>query len=210
MVSENLRQLIKSSDLKSIMALFEPRQVVGQLSFEDGVRLAVHFLFGTNDPEYDDKFRQYSLACLLAARERYAKEWDASWKQDVLLGINYELVYDYYDEKYAAFKRALERAGPNPPPGLYLELARCEGAPGTPPISEDQAIEYLKLALKDRPYYDAAFYLRSLLRGRGRVEEADYWSQMLAGIDESDRTPQIYPDFIEEGYNDWDCLKASL
>lgn len=71
-----------------------------------------------------------------------------------------------------------------PPPQLLIAMARCYIAPGKPPITEEEAIDLVKQAIKTTQYIEGIELLRGLYKSIGNIKEQKYWENILEGIKE--------------------------
>lgn len=161
-------------ELKKKSNYYNPSELALLISFDEGLRTACDML---NNAEWDEDLQEYATNFLEELRKKDPKKWKSSWKYDALLGYAYHIILKY-DERYAAYKRAFEKINP-PPPQLLIAMARCCWAPGSPPITEDEAISLVKQALSTTIYYEGASLLRGLYKSIGNTKEQNYWENVL-------------------------------
>lgn len=171
----------KYEELKLLSKSSTPKELANKLSFDDGLFLAKNLL---NNDEWDDELQEYATNLLEEIREKHPIQWNSSWKFDAFLGYAYHIVLKY-DERFSAYKRALEKVSP-PPPQLLIAIARCCWAPGTPPITEEESIKLVKQALSDKNYYEGVSLLRGLYKSIGNEKDQDYWERILKNINEDE------------------------
>lgn len=99
-----------------------------------------------------------------------------------------------YDERYEAFKRACDKAQKvegDDHPGLLISLANCHKAPGSPRISEDDAIALVNRAMEKKIYLDGAWALSSLYHTKGDMANHKKWKDIALKLSENDTSPQF-------------------
>lgn len=166
--------------LKQKSCSYNPSDLADRLGFDEALHLACDML---NNEEWDESLQEYATNFLEELRKKYPEEWNVNWKYDALLGYAYHIILKY-DERYAAYKRALNKIQP-PPPQLLVAVARCCIAPGKPPITEEEAIVLVKQAIETVPYIEAIELLRGLYKSTGNVKEQLYWEKVLENIRDS-------------------------
>lgn len=139
----NIHVLIASSNWHKIFNNYNTCDIAKSLSFKDGIILAYRMLY---NEQWDEQVQNYAVDLLYAIRETYSDDWNSCWKYDVFLGNACNIALRY-DERYQAYKRATEKVQPIPP-SLMVLLAKCYISPGIPPISQEEAENLLKEALK--------------------------------------------------------------
>jgi tetratricopeptide (TPR) repeat protein len=144
------------------------------------------------DEKWEESLQEYATKLLEEIRKKYPEKWNSSWKYDAFLGYAYDIILDY-DERYAALKRAFDRVNP-PPPQLLVYLARCCWAPGKPPITQEEAVELVKEAIKKTPYIEGISLLRGLYKCMGKTEEQ---KQCEKTLEESQETG-IHLPYLDE------------
>lgn len=161
-------------DLKHKSAEYIPSELVKQFGFENSLILSKQMLM---NEKWDESLQAYAAKLLEEIRKSYPKEWNASWKYDAFLGYAYHILLKY-DERYAAYKNALEKIQ-SPPPELLIAMARCCIAPGTPPLSDEEAISLSKQAIQNVPYVEGIELLIRLYKSAGNVKEQQHWVNVL-------------------------------
>lgn len=186
------------NDIEIIAHSFRPAELAKILPFCDAMRLADRIL--TNNNLYDP-WGHYAIELLYSIRDQYPKEWSLSWRFDAYLGDACVFACRY-DERYRAYKQAMTKISPAPPE-LLVALASCNGAPGIPPVSEEEAIKILTEVAKKKPYKEV---VRMLVRGcytkfREHREDLAYWEKLYPTLDESGdlgKLPDMSPEFLRE------------
>jgi hypothetical protein len=135
--------LINNSDWDKIIDVYNVTEISTLLPFKEGIILAYKMLY--ND-DWDDIVQNYAVNLLYAIRDGYHEEWNSSWTFDTFLGNACDIALRY-DERYETYKRASQNVYPIPP-SLMVLLAKCYISPGTPPISQEEAENLLREALK--------------------------------------------------------------
>ena len=125
-------------------------------------------------------------------RFQYPALWNSTWKNDALLGSAYNIILEY-DKRCQSYKRAFEKANP-PSPQLLIALARCSIAPGKPPISEQEAIELVKQAIKTDQYIEGIELLVGLYKSIENAEEKKYWEEKLKFSSRKVQLPSLSED----------------
>jgi len=198
MNQENILKLIEHRLWGEITNLYSPRELVKSLSFRDSLILAYRLLY--ND-KWDELLQDYSVRLLFEIRNVYSNEWNESWEYDALIGLACYITYKH-EERYVAYKKAFDKVD-RPPPRLLIELARCCICPGPPPISYDQAINLVLIALKDIPYADGISLLCNIYSLKNDQIKKDYWSKYLKNLNDSGKSlnsSSIEPKFLVEKY----------
>lgn len=156
---------------------YSPSVLIDLIGFNEALVIACDML---NNEEWDESLQEYAINILEELRKKYPEVWDANWKYDALLGYAYHIILKY-DERYTAYKRAFNKIHP-PPPQLLVAMARCYFAPGKPPITEEEAISFVKQAIKTTPYVEGVELLRGLYKSIGNVKEQKHWETVLENI----------------------------
>lgn len=159
-------------DFHTITKKYTPKKLAENLSFDDGRILAYKLLL---NKELDDELREYAAELLDKLRFIYVKEWSADWKNDVFLGDAF-LLTRKYDEEYAAYKRAYEKASPAPP-SLLLCLASCYGTLN-PPITADEAEKLTLKALEKELSLRGVVIIRGIYKSKNDQNKFDYWDRI--------------------------------
>jgi tetratricopeptide (TPR) repeat protein len=189
---ENLFILAKAKKWKELTSSYSLDEIVHFLPFQKTLILSYKLLFNES---WDESLQAFAVNLLESIRSKHPKEWDASWEYDAFLGLAYYIILNY-DERYNAFKRASDKIQ-IPPPQLLIALASCCVCPGTPPIPYDEAIKYLKEAIKDYLYVDAVELLRKMYWYKDDVENEHYWASILKQIKGKNvESPSLEPEFL--------------
>ena len=188
-----LEELIEEKKWQELASAFNPKDVAQSLSFLVGIKLAYFLLY---NKKWDENIQEFAVQLLEAIRIFYPKEWNSSWQYDAFLGLAYHITLKY-NYKYEALKRALKKIN-NPPPQLLIAIASCCDCPGKPPISYEQAIEYLKLALKDYLYVDGVGLMRKIYWFKDDAINENHWAKVLQQIENDNmESPSLDPDFLK-------------
>lgn len=165
-------------NLKRLSEECSPSEWATIVSFDEGLRISYAML---NNDEWDEALQTYATNLLEELRKKYPRQWNSSWKFDAFLGYAYHIILKY-DERYLAYKRALKKITPAPPQ-LLIAMARCCFAPGTPPITEEEAITLVKQAVSKTIYYEGASLLRGLYKAMGNSKEEAHWEAVLKNME---------------------------
>ncbi len=164
-------------ELKKQAVCYKPLELVEILGFKKSLETALNML---NNEEWEESLQKYATDLLEIMRIKHPKIWNSSWKYDALLGYAYHIILKY-DDRYLAYKRALDKVSPAPPE-LLVALARCCIAPGKPPLSEEEAILLVKEAIETTPYIEGVELLKGLYKAIGNRKEQEYWEDVLSKI----------------------------
>lgn len=167
----------KYFELKNISSNHTPSELIESLDFKKAIHIACEML---NNQEWDESLHEFATSILEILRIKYPEKWNLSWKYDALLGYAYNILLKY-DERYEAYKRAIDKIK-SPPPELLVALAKCCIAPGKPLITVDQAIDLVKDAVSKVHYIEAIELLKGLYKSKGNVAEQLYWENILEKI----------------------------
>ncbi len=170
----------KYVQLKQISSSLSPSDLVFTLEFNEALHMACSML---NNEEWDESLQEYATAFLEELRKKYPEKWNSSWRYDALLGYAYHIILNY-EERYAAYKRAIDKIKPVPPQ-LLIAMARCCVAPGKPPITEEEAILLVKEAIKTTLYTEGVELLKGLYKSIGNTKEQNYWENILEGMNKN-------------------------
>ena len=173
-----------------------PSKIIEELGFEETIRLACAMLI---NERWKEELQEFAVSLLQDLRKKYANKWNSSWRFDALLGFANDIIMDY-DERYEAFKRAIEKANPAPPE-LLIAYAKCNSSPGIPPVTEEEAIALIKKAMKDKLYVEGVMFLRGIYWSMKNKKEELFWSNVLDKIKDNgaklprlDKIPNITDD----------------
>ncbi|MGA8165616.1 MAG: hypothetical protein WB791_11470 [Waddliaceae bacterium] len=187
--------LLKKNKLKEISQKYQPDEVLEFLSFKDGMILSCKLLL---NEEMDDNLREYAVKLIEKYRQSYPKEWNENWRNDVFLGDAYHLIMKY-DERYKAYKRALERTFPSPP-ALLVSLAGCYLLADSP-IDSDEAEKLLLDALEKEKSIEAVTLIRGIYKTKGNENKFAYWDKILQDLENEnaymkDKWPKFFDNEI--------------
>jgi hypothetical protein len=116
---------------------------------------------------------------LEAIRLTHTNEWESSWRYNAFLGQCYYFSFEP-EKAFEAYKSAMKKVPKKPHPGLLIALGGCTGLPGGISIGEEMALNYLKMAIQDYLYIDAALLLRSMYQLKHDSVNEEFWTEMLA------------------------------
>lgn len=190
-----MKQSLNYKDLKQKSISYTPTELVNRLSFGQAMQTACEML---RNEEWDEQLQIYAADILELLRQKYPEKWNSSWRFDAFLGYAYHILLKY-DERYAAYKSAFDKVNPKPPQ-LLIAMARCYMTPGKPPITEQEAINLVKQAVKDFPCIEGFELLAGLYKSMGNIKEQEYWQNFLkkqkAGLSELPTLDQIPNGFL--------------
>jgi hypothetical protein len=170
------------------MTLQSPLKLIENLGFEETIRLACAMLM---NEKWEESLQNFAVELLNHLKDSYVEQWNSSWRFDGLLGFANDIIMNY-DERYAAFKRALAKANPAPPE-LLIAYAKCNSSPGEPPVTRDEAISLVQQAIKDELYPEGVMFLRGLYWSAKDESATKYWSDILDSVkDQKSTLPQLY------------------
>jgi len=168
-------------------------KLANSLSFKEGIVLAYRMLYNLND---DKETQNEAISLLYAIRKLYPNEWNSSWKFDSLLGN----ACDYIgrdEERYEAYKQAAKKVNPIPPSLLVL-LAKCYSPFKTSQLSQEEAENYLKQALKIEKTIEGASLMRGICEEKKDLKEEAYWNNILDEAKEKKHhIHNVEPEFLE-------------
>jgi tetratricopeptide (TPR) repeat protein len=203
-----IADFIDTEDWAGLAETVSLQDIVQHLSFKDCLRLAQKFLY--EESPRNVEIAERGLELIRLTKETHFAEWRSSWRYEAFFAEAHELLWRY-DEKFAAYKLALEMAleqTGKAPPGLLVRLASCAFGPPDPPASLDQALEWLRLAVKDHPYVDAVRLISAYYYRRRDKENEAHWERLLKRIEATgEDTPPIIPAFLEDEPDAFECLK---
>lgn len=193
MDNERLQAFISEKKWAILASEYSPDQICKILDFKSSMALAFD-LFFSNSPI--DEFQDFSVKLFMRISKSFPKEWTADWKNDAFLGNLCSITWRY-DEMYKFYKKAYDLLD-DPPDSLLLLLAGCNSAPGTPPLTDQEAEVYLLEAISKKVTYEAALMMRSLARNKKDVEQEKYWNHMCQDLErENIHTEMIIPDVLK-------------
>lgn len=171
----DLQNIVYSKKWDELIQNFSPRSVMQRMTFCGAVKLVYQLMFNEN---WDDNLHNYAARLLEFLRKNYPQEWNSSWQYDAFLGQAYDFTL-LYDERYAFYKRAMEKAV-QPPPALLSAFIGCRHAPGIPPVSMSEAMTLVKEALKE--YYTAEAIATSPSHFSTEEQEYEYWMDVFGSM----------------------------
>ncbi len=191
----SIGDLIRHKYWQKLATHFEPQTTARSLPFREGIVTAYKMLFNS---EHDDDIRDYAVRLLFAIRDIYNEEWESDLGYDVLLGDACSLTWRY-DEKYAAFKRAYDRADPKTP-YLLFSLAGCYITPDLPFVTIEQAEAFVKKALEQELSIQAVVLIRGICQTKGDQKGLDYWDEVLEEVEKKQLWSRSsdWPAFLSE------------
>lgn len=188
MTEKNLTDLISHAKWSIITNEFSLADICLSLNFKDSMALAYDLFFKNH---YDDEIQDFGVRLFFSIRENYP-EWNIDWKNDAFLGKLCSITWRY-DEMYECYKRAYDKLT-DPPDSLLLLLASCNSAPGTPPISDEEAEKYLKRAIDKKLTYEAALKMRGVTKD---PMQKNYWDLVMTDLENNNiHTETIIPDIL--------------
>ena len=186
-----LSQLISESKWAQIVDKFTANELCSLLSYESNMTLA-YDLFFKNLENFE--IQDFAVRLFFSISENF-REWNSEWKTDAFLGNLCSITWKY-DAMYELYKKAYEKCD-DPPDSLLLLLAGCNSVPGSPPITDQEAEEYLNEAVKKRETYEAAIMMRGLAKDKGFKDQELYWNNKCLELEEKNvHTEPIIPDVL--------------
>ncbi len=173
-------------ELKQKSEIYSPVDLANKLAFEEALNLARNMLI---NEEWDESLQTYAVSLLEEIRKAYPEKWNLNWRYDAFLGYAYDIILKY-DERYAFYKSAFDKAYPQPPE-LLVALAGCYWTPGNPPITEEDAISLIKQAIQSKLYVEGVELLQGLYKSIGNIHEQQHWGKILENI--KDTGPHLPP-----------------
>ncbi len=190
----DINKLIQEQKWQDLISNYTSKEIAHSFSFWENLKLVYQLLYNR---AWDENIQEFAVQLLEEVRNFYPKEWNSSWQYDAFLGLAYDVILKY-DERYEALKRAFDKTKA-PAPQLLIAMARCCDCPGKPPISYNQAIEYLKLALKDYLYTDGVGLMSLVYSLKGDQDNQTYWANVLKQIENKNiESPPLDPDFVRD------------
>lgn len=183
-------------EAKENFSSFTPSAIVNMLGFVEGILLARDML---NNEAWDESLQEQAVILLEEIRQTFPQRWNSTWRCDAFLGYAYDIILNY-DKRYTAFQRAIDKIEGPPPPQLLVAKAGCCIAPGYPPVSEEEAIQLVKTAIKDTLYIEAVEFLIGLCRSTKKDAERKYWEEVLQKIKETGVHLPPLDEFLEEDF----------
>jgi hypothetical protein len=173
-----------------IIEKFTQDFLIHELGYATSMHLA-NDLFSNN---FDDtRIQEFSVTMFFLIRKIFSVEWDKDWKNDVFLGQLCDLAYKY-KERYECYKRAYDKLD-DPSDSLLLLLAGCNSQPGKPCVSDKEAEEFVKMAVKKKLTYESALMMRSICRNKEDKAGEVYWNKKMEELEQANiHTDVIDPD----------------
>ncbi len=175
---KDISNLIKEHQWYKIYQDYKPKEIAKELSFKQAMSLAYQMLL---NEQRDDNLRDYSIKLFEAIRVSYSNEWNADWKNDLLLGDAYYFTMNF-NERFRAYKRASEKINPLPP-ALLVSLAGCYLSSEISSESIEEAEEMLKKALEQERSIEAVILMRSIYREKGDEKKFLYWNKVFEEVE---------------------------
>ena len=119
-----LQDVIRGKKWDELIQQFSPRDIMQRMTFRGAMKLASQLMFNEN---WDGNLHNYAARLLEFLRKNYPQDWNSSWQYDAFLGQAYDFAL-LYDERFVAYKRAMEKAV-QPPPALLSGYIGCRHAP---------------------------------------------------------------------------------
>lgn len=175
-----IKEFISQKKWDLLMARYSPKEVCLLLDFNEAMWLAKHLAY---DDMRNDANQQFGLKLAFEIKNQFKSEWEEDWKNDVFLGDLCSILW-LYDEQYNCYKEAYDKLS-DPPASLLLLLAGCQNAPGTPPITEEEAESYLKKSVAKKITFETALMMRALCERKGNKSQAEYWDQIYKKLEKN-------------------------
>jgi hypothetical protein len=187
-----LKKIIAEKDFKKIISKYSRDDICSSFNFKESMWVAKHLFF---DDLCDDEYQQFALKLTLKIKDHFPDEWSNDCQNDIFLGELYSVLW-CYDEEYECYKRAYDKLK-DPPAALLLRLSRCNSAPGTPPITNEEAEYYLKKSAEKKVTYETALKMRTLYRQKEDLIRADYWDKLYEELQQKNihadyLTPEVF------------------
>lgn len=174
----NIKELISQKRWDSLVSLYSPKEVCLSLNFSEAMWLTKLIFY---DDMYNDTNQDFGLKLAFEIKNHFDNQWKKDWKNDVFLGDLCSFLC-LYDERYICYKRAYDKLT-DPPAALLLLLAGCHSAPGTPPITEEEAESYLKKSADKKITFETALMMRTFFESRGDKSQVEYWDQLYKKLE---------------------------
>lgn len=157
---------------------YSVKDVCSSLNFNESMHVVKHLFY---DDIHDGEKQEYALKLAFEIKDRFKKEWENDWKNEVFLGGLCVMLWRY-DERYLCYKRAYDKLK-NPPVELLLLLSNCNFAPGTPPITDEQSEFFLREALETKLTCEVALAMRGLYKQKHDKSQEEYWNQVFRKLE---------------------------
>lgn len=188
-----INNLVVHERFDRLITNYSVQEVCSDLNFNQLMHVVERLFY--DDIQNDNK-QQYALKLAFTIKEQFKDEWTKDWKNDVFLGGLCEMLW-LYDERYRCYKRAYDSLQ-DPPAELLLLLANCISAPGTPPISEDEALYFINEAVRKSLTCETALAMRSHFMLTKDMDKQNYWNTIYEKLkNENVHSIQIIPNVLE-------------
>lgn len=191
-----IRELIKCNNLKSILNNYTAKQVAEQLSFLENMLLALKF-FNCEDMEIDEECRERAVDLLQYTRQKFPLEWTSNWKNEIFLGDVCAFTLRT-KESYEAYIRASKKLE-SIPPFLMVNIAGCYYSEEVPSlISKENAKNLVKEALSIKPSERAIVLYRGFIRESITSEEWNSWEELIQNLKgKSEKSSDYWPEYLK-------------
>ena len=191
--SQKLEEILDQK-LRKVVSTYNPDDILKKLSFREALHLAYALLY---NQRWDRKLHEYSVELLEALRKHYSTEWSASWRNDGFLAMAYFFTLKP-QKRYEALQRAFELTTSQPAELLIALASCCLCEDGEPPITYDQALDYLKQAVKNHPYKDAVWLLYTISEFKKDSQNEKLWGDVYNTLPaKADFSPPLEPEFLQ-------------
>lgn len=188
-----IKEIVDKKNWSLLVAKYSVSEICKSLSFREAMHLTETLFYDNMD---NDEIQQYALNLTLQIKSHFADEWEADWKNEVYLGYMFSFLWQY-EERYNCYKNAYDKMT-DPPPALLLLLSGCNSAPGTPPISDEVAEEYLMRANEKKVTYESAVKMRALYRQKRDKVKEEFWDNLCEELQNKNvHTESIVPDILQ-------------
>lgn len=174
------------------VASYPVTRVCALLNFSEAMHLVEHLFFGDIQ---DDAKQQYAFILAGEIKRYFRKDWERDWKNDIFLARLCETLW-LYEERYLIYKSVYDNLE-NPPSELLLLLANCNSAPGSPPVSNEEAESYLLKASKKEMTFEVALAMKTHHKLKHERSAAVYWDQISKKLEaENVHSDPLIPDVL--------------
>ena len=80
---KNIKDFISRKDWGSLISNYSVKDVCLLLSFSEAMHVVKHLFY---DDIRDGEKQEYALELAFAIKDRFTKEWESDWKNEVFLG----------------------------------------------------------------------------------------------------------------------------
>ena len=190
---KKIKDFISQKDWNSLISSYSVQDICSYLNFSEAMHLVKHLFY---DDTEDDEKQQYALKLAFEIKDHFKKEWESDWKNEVFLGGLCVMLW-FYDERYFCYKRAYDKLD-DPPAELLFLLSVCNGAPGTPPITHQEANLYLKKSMEKKMTSESAFKMKNIYRLKEDKLQEEYWDRIYRKLEnENVHFEQLIPDIFK-------------